>query len=207
MNRVMKPRFRRGFAIGAVCATVAVGIPAVALAIRGANAPSAPATANQPIGLVTSAEKSAVDPRTAATLGMLNDRGHAAAAVGKRLVNDARTLPMTISGKRLYLVPTGKGKLCLFLEGSGETCSDRLSQANPALIVAEDDDGPGGVGPTVYGVAMDGVRSVTIAIGGERHVIPVTANAFVFRGDSAATAASLLAMSAARDDGTTLSLR
>ncbi|HLA13684.1 MAG TPA: hypothetical protein VJZ25_01550 [Gemmatimonadaceae bacterium] len=203
----MRHRFGRRIAVGGACVAVAVGIPTVALAIRVANAPSPAASPIQGIGLVTSSQERGLDPRTAATLRMLNDRGLGAAALGKRLLTEARTVSTRISGKRLYLVPTETGKLCLFLEESGEACSEPLSQANPAQVVVEDRDGPGGVGPTVFGVAIDGVRSVTFAADGDRHVVPVTGNAFVFRGNSEMSAGSVLAVSATLDDGRVLSLR
>lgn len=203
----MRQRFGRGLGIGVACAAVAVGIPTIALAIRSTDAPSQPPSPVQAIGLVTSSQASGLDPATATTLRMLNERGLGAAVLGKRLLTEARTLPTTISGKRLYLVPTETGKLCLYLEGSVEAWFDPVSQANPALLVAEDRDGPGGVGPTVYGVAMDGVRTVTFTAGGDRHVVPVTGNVFVFRGDSETSAGSVMAISATLDDGTDLSLR
>lgn len=202
----MRKGFRRGIAIGAVTLAVAVGIP-IGLSIRVANAPSQATSSNPGIGLVTSSYESALDPKTATTLRMLNERGFGAAALGKRSLTEARTVSTTVGGRRLYLVPTENGKLCLFLEESGEACSEPISPANPAQVVVEDRDGPGGVGPTVFGVAMDGVRSVTFAAGGDRHVVPVTGNTFVFRGNSEMSAGSVLAISATLDDGTTLPLR
>lgn len=203
----MRQRLGRRVAVGFACAAVAVGVPTVALAIRGADAPSQPPSPVQTIGLVESSQASGLDPATAATLRMLNERGLGAAVLGKRLLAEARILPTTINGKRLYLVPTETGKLCLHLEGSGEAWFDPISQANPALLVAEDSDGPGGVGATVYGVAMDGVRSVTFTAGGNRHVVPVTGNVFVFHGDSETSAGLVDAISATLNDGTALSLR
>jgi hypothetical protein len=203
----MRQMFGRGVAVGLAFAAVAVGIPTVALAIRGADGASQPRRPVQAIGPVSSSQAAGLDRVTATTLRMLNQRGIGAAILGKRSLTEARTLSTTVDGRRLYLVPTETGKVCLYLEGSVEAWFDPISPANPALLVAEDRDGPGGVGPTVYGVAMDGVRSVTFAAGGDRQVVPVIGNVFVFHGDPEVSADSVTAISATLNDGTDLSLR
>jgi hypothetical protein len=202
----MRQRFGRGIVFGAALVAVAVGVPAVALAIQGPNTPQQPPTPIRGVGAVTSSQPSELDQRTASTLSMLNDRGLGAAALGKRLLAEARTLATTVNGRRLYLVPTEAGKLCTYLQDSGEACTEPLSRANPAQIVVEDRDGPGGAGPIVFGVTMDGVRSVTFAVAGQRHVVAASGNAFVFRGTSEMSAAEVLGVSATLDDGTVLSL-
>jgi hypothetical protein len=201
----MRQSFGRQVVVGLVFAVMAV-IPTVALATRGTDAPSQRSVPLPSIGLVTSSQAGGLAPATVSTLRMLDDRGIGTAILGKRLAAEARTLSTRVNGKRLHLVPTETGKLSLHLEGSGETWFDPISKANPVLLVAEDRDGPGGVGATVYGVAMDGVRTVTFAFGGETHVVPVTENVFVFRADSELRAGSLDAISATFDDGSALPL-
>jgi hypothetical protein len=201
----MRPTIGRRFAVAASCALVAIALPAIALALRGSSASPASTSATG-IGAVSSSRETALDAASASTERMLNARGFLTATAGARLLSEARTVPVTVAGSRLYLVPTEKGKLCLFLEVYGETCSDPIGAANPALIVAEDRDGPGGAGPLVYGVAMDGVSSVTFELGGRRATVHVAQNTFVYRGDSAASAGTLLPVSASFADGSSTPL-
>ena len=203
----MRQKLRLTLAIGVVGAALAVGIPAVALGTGGMRTAAQDTSPVPAVGPVTSSQATGVDPATETMLRTLNEQGVGAAVLGKRLLDGARTLSTTIDGKHLYLVPTETGKVCLDLEDSSEGWFDPVSQANPVLLAAEDDDGPGGVGPTVYGVAMDGVRSVTFTAGGDRHVVPVTQNVFVFHGDAKMSVESVTAISATFSDGTEQLLR
>lgn len=203
----MRQKLRLTSVVGVACAALAVGIPAVALGTGGANTPSQAPSPVPGVGPVTSSQAGGLDPSTETRIRTLNEQGVGASVLGNRLLGGARTLSTTIDGKHLYLVPTERGKVCLDFENSSEGWFDPLSQTNPVLLAAEDDDGPGGVGPTVYGVAMDGVRSVTFSAGGDRLVVPATGNVLVFHGDSKMSVESVTAISVTFNDGTEQPLR
>jgi len=160
------------------------------------------------IGAVTQAPfgENALDAKTASTLHALNDQDFGKGVLGAQLIAEARALPRMINGKRLYLIPTETGKLCAFLEGGTEACTEPLSEARPAAVIAMDDDGPGGVGAVVFGVAIDGVRTVSFTAAGARHVVPVKGNMFAFQGSPMMTAEGLSGQTATFDDGTTVRL-
>jgi hypothetical protein len=189
-------------ALGAVGVAIAAGVTVVAVAVGATGGSSQSATSPPGIGLVTSAQVGGLDAGTAATLRTENTVGLGSAVLGQRLLSRARTVPATINGLHLYLVPTDKGKLCVYLEASGESCTDALSSANPVHLIAEDRDGPGGAGPIVFGVAMDGVRSVTFTIGGQSQTVAVNGNSFEFQGTSDTDITSVLPISATLADGT-----
>jgi hypothetical protein len=186
------------------CAVLATGISAVAVGNGGAKAAGAPTPS---IGPVSSSQAGRLDASTLARIQALNNKGVGAALLGQRLIADARTLPTRVDGYQLYLVPTETGKLCLGLGNSLEAWFDPLSQTHPVLSAAVDDDGPGGVGPTVYGVATDGVGSVTFSIDGAQHTVPVTGNVFVFHGASEAIFDSIAPVSATFANGKVQALK
>lgn len=204
----MRQNLNRWAAIGAACTALAVGGPALALAVRDASSAPPSGSPFQGIGSVTPAPsgQGVVDSKTAATLRALNERGSGRSVLGSQLVGEARTLPTPINGKRLYLIPTETGMLCAFLEGGAEACTRPLSDERPALAIAMDDDGPGGVGPTVFGVAIDGVRTISFTAAGARQVAAVSGNVFAFEGGSMMSAAALSGLTATFDDGTTVRL-
>jgi hypothetical protein len=203
----MRQHLKRWAVIGTGCITLAVGVPAIALSMRMAST-SPDSDPFQGIGAVTQAPtgESVLDAKTANTLHALNGQGFGKAVLGSQLVAEARELPTTIIGKRLYLIPTETGKLCAFLEGGTEACTEPLSEARPAAVVAMDDDGPGGVGALVFGVAIDGVRTISFTAAGKRHVVLVRGNVFAFQGSPMMTAECLSEQTATFDDGTTVRL-
>lgn len=204
----MRQKLRLTIVIGAACAGLAVVIPAVALGTGGGgSAPPQSASSVTAIGPVTSSTPGGVDPITQARIRTLNAEEVGAAILGNRSIGSARTLTTTVDRKHLYLVPTTAGKVCLDLEGSAEGWFDPLSRANPVLFAAVDDDGPGGIGPTVFGVAMDGVRSVTFTAGGTAYVVPVAQNVFAFHGAASMSVESVSARSAMFADGSEQALR
>lgn len=203
----MRRHFPRWAVICLTALTLAISIPAIALSMEQ-TASQAPQDPFGRIGAAGHARTAAVlDPASAATVQMLNTRGQGTRVLGAQLAVEARLLPTRIGGKQLYLIPTEKGKLCALLEGGAEACTDPLTDERPAFLVAMDDDGPGGAGPTVFGVALDGVRTISVAAGGSRMVVPVSENTFTFVGDSALSVADVAPSSATFDDGRTVDLR
>jgi hypothetical protein len=131
----------------------------------------------------------------------LNEEGIGRDVIGVQTVGAARLLTTLANTKRPYLIPTEAGKICLVLEGGNEACTDPLTASTPAMVVTVDADGPGGTGPLVFGVAMDGVRAVSFSATDSRSVVPVVDNVFSIQGDSAMTAASVSEPTATFDDG------
>jgi hypothetical protein len=190
-------------AVVVVSAALAIGVSAIAAGNSGAKGDTPTAS----IGTVSSSQAGGLDTATLAAIQALNKRGVGAAVLGQRLIADARTLPTRVDGQQLYLIPTATGKLSFGLGNSLEEWVDPLSQTHPVLVAAKDDDGPGGIGPTVFGVAVDGVSSVAITIDGAQATIPVTGNVFVFRGDSDANFESIAPVSATFANGTVQALK
>ena len=190
--------------VAVVSAALAIGVSAIAAGKSGAKAADAPTPS---IGAVSSSQAGGLDAATLAAIQVLNKQGVGAAVLGQRLIADARTLPTRVDGQQLYLVPTETGKLGFGLGNSLEEWVDPLSQTHPVLAAAKDNDGPGGVGPTVYGVAVDGVSSVTITIDGAQKTVPVTGNVFVFHGESDANFESIAPVSAIFANGTVQALK
>jgi hypothetical protein len=110
------------------------------------------------------------------------DATHATEQIGLHLLGESRLVGSLPAGRRIYLVPTDRGRLCVAAARLAETCSDALSDASPATFTMVDMDGIGGAGPIAYGVAIDGVRSLSFSVAGRPVTVPVHNNVFVFHG-------------------------
>jgi hypothetical protein len=121
----------------------------------------------------------ALDPATAAMLRRDERRDPSA---GRPLVQQSRLLGALPAGRRLYLVPTSTGRLCVVVERLAESCGSSLSQAVPFTFAVADAGRAGsGEGPIAYGVARDGVVSVSFTVGGRRVTVPVRDNLFAYQ--------------------------
>ncbi len=89
------------------------------------------------------------------------------------------TLP---SGDKLYVLADSNNDLCVYLQNHGSWCGNSLSKAQPAMGVSENDSGDF----FAYGVAMDGVVSVSFAIEGQDVTVPVRHNVWAYETQSAA---------------------
>jgi hypothetical protein len=69
----------------------------------------------------------------------------------------------------------------------GETCAHPLSATAPAVFAVFDPDAVEGAGPIAFGVAADGVRSVSFTVGARKQTVPVNGNLFSFAGDPSTT--------------------
>lgn len=134
------------------------------------------AAANHPRG-----PQDVVDPAAAASM-MAEDAVYATPQIGAHLLGESRSIGSLPSGRRIYLVPTDKGGLCVAVARLAETCSVALSDASPATFTIVDADGVGGAGPVAYGVATDRVKSLSFSVDGRPVTVPVHDNMFVFRG-------------------------
>lgn len=134
------------------------------------------AAANHPRGT-----HDAVDAATAASM-RAEDAVNATPQISAHLLGESRSVGSLPSGRRIYLVPTDKGGLCVAVANLAETCSAALSDASPATFTIIDTDGVGGAGPLAYGVATDAVRSLSFSVADRPVTVPVHNNLFVFRG-------------------------
>jgi len=54
--------------------------------------------------------------------------------IGERLSSSARYFGTLPSGRRVYVVPTSKGRLCVVVADLAESCGDPLTQAEPVTF-------------------------------------------------------------------------
>jgi hypothetical protein len=102
--------------------------------------------------------------------------------IGSRRVGSARLVGTLPSGRRVYLVPTSKGKVCVVVARLAESCGDALTRESPITFTVVD---RGQGEPAVaYGVALDGVASVSFKAGGRAVTVPVRDNFFVYEAPS-----------------------
>jgi hypothetical protein len=102
--------------------------------------------------------------------------------IGSRRIDSARLVGALPSGRRVYLVPTSKGKLCVVVARLAESCGDTLTRESPITFTVVD---RGQGQPAVaYGVALDGVVSVSFTAGGRAVTVPVRDNFFVYEASS-----------------------
>ena len=98
--------------------------------------------------------------------------------IGKRLVDQARLVATLPDGRKLYLVPTSEHRLCVETATS-ESCGAALNHQAPITFTAEE-PGPG-TAPIAFGIAMDGVVSVSFTVnGGLPITLPVHDNVFAY---------------------------
>jgi hypothetical protein len=158
---------------------------ALAVALAVAAGGLAAAAVSGPLGGVFSADhpRAARDVLDPATAAMLRGDEHRDATAGVRLLGQSRLLGALATGRRVYLVPTSTGRLCVVVERLTESCGDPLTQSVPLTFAVADPDGAGGgEGPIAYGVARDGVVSVSFTVDGRRASVAVRHNLFAFQG-------------------------
>jgi hypothetical protein len=129
--------------------------------------------------------------------------GSAVDQVGTRLPDSARFIGTLPSAQKVYALPSSKGKLCVAVANLAESCGPALSHATPITFTIVDPDGPGGVAPIAYGVAIDGVTSVSFRDAGVPVEVPVHGNFFAYQGSPADTGSNFSAPSATFRDGST----
>jgi hypothetical protein len=189
--------------------TLGLGALVVAAASAIAGATSKPAAnpfpgiaaANHPRGA-----QDVVDAATAAST-KAEDAVHATPQIGAHLLGESRSIGSLPSGRRMYLVPTDMGGLCVAVARLAETCSAALSDAAPATFTIVDVDGVGGAGPVAYGVATDRVRSLSFSVAGRPVTARVHDNVFVFRGRPSDGTGDFSPATVVFTDGATSTLR
>jgi hypothetical protein len=188
-------RVRRVIVALAVGALLAIGGVAVAadwtpLATIGAND-----RPTQPEDALSAAAREEVGKHELLPTGM----------VGARLVDEARLVGALADGRKVYVLPTSKSKLCIVVGEGDESCYAPLSRDEPATFaMAKTRPGAPHV---VWGVATDGVVSVSFEIGRESVTVPVRNNFYAWQGHPSASLETVSAMTATFSDGTTERVR
>lgn len=172
-----RSRRRRLVVCGAI-ATAAV-LTGVSLAgslnpLRGIGAADHPQKPNDVLG-----------PDVTAQLRLDSPPGGGIDQIGGRLTASGRFIGTLPSGRKVYVVPTTKGRLCVVVAGLVESCGNPLTQQEPVTFTTVFQH-PGD--PTyAYGVARDGVSTLSFTVNGEHVTVPVQHNFFVYEtapGDS-----------------------
>lgn len=118
----------------------------------------------------------------------------------------ARQLPSMIAGHAAYVLPSTYGGFCLFVEQLAEGCGGPLTANYPALFVSFDPGGGSSAGTTAYGVAEDGVISITMTVNGSPVTVPVKGNTFEFSAGPSVTPDGITTVTANFGDGHSMTL-
>jgi hypothetical protein len=111
-------------------------------------------------------------------------------------------MPSLVAGHAAYITPTTHGGFCFTVVQLGAACDSSFSASSePALFVDSDPDGSGPIGTTAFGVAEDGVDSITMTLNGKQVTVPVQENTFQYIGDAAVAPGSITNVSANFADG------
>jgi hypothetical protein len=96
------------------------------------------------------------------------------------ILADSSRLVGSLGGHRVYVLRSSRGLLCVLLAGRGDSCGDQLSAACPITFLVEKDSAA--APPIAYGVARDGVVSVSFRNDGRPVTRPVRGNVFGYQG-------------------------
>jgi hypothetical protein len=121
--------------------------------------------------------------------------------IGSRLVDEARLLGELPDGHKVYAVPTSKGKLCILVAESAESCGDPLTRERPITFTISK-VGPGSP-HVIWGATANDVVSVSFEVGGQPVTVPVENNFFAWEGQPTARLASVSPATVTFSDGTT----
>lgn len=121
--------------------------------------------------------------------------------IGAHITDSARLVGALPSGRKVYLVPTEKGRLCVVLARAAESCGDSLTPAEPVTFTAVWDHP--GEPAYAYGVARDGVRSISFAFRGGHVTVPVERNFYAYQTEPLDQPPGFGALTVRLDDGTT----
>jgi hypothetical protein len=165
----------------ALCATIGLATIVTGVALSGSVDPlSGIGAADHP-----STPSDRLGPAVQAQLRLDRPPTGAVDQIGGRLTGSARLIGTLPSGRRVYAVPTSKGRLCVVVAQLADSCGDPLTQAEPVTFTTVFRH-PGD--PTyAYGIARDGVAAVSFTVSGEHVTVPVQRNLFVYEtapGDS-----------------------
>ena len=126
--------------------------------------------------------------------------------IGTRDIESARLVGSLPSGRHVYVVTTSKGRLCVVVARLAESCGYPLTQTEPLTFTSVDSDGPGGEPAVAYGVARDGVKSVSFTVGGRHETVPVRGNMFAYQAPASVTSDSFSSVTVTLNTGATLAV-
>jgi hypothetical protein len=126
--------------------------------------------------------------------------------VGTHDLQSARLVGSLPSGRHVYVVTTSKGRLCVVVARLAESCGNPLTQTEPLTFTVVDRDGPGGEPAVAYGVARDGVKSVSFTVGGRHETVPVRGNWFAYQPPAFVRSDGFSSVTVTLADGSTLSV-
>lgn len=126
--------------------------------------------------------------------------------IGTRDIESARLVGSLPTGRHVYVVTTSKGRLCVVVARLAESCGNPLTQPEPLTFTIVDRDGPGGEPAVAYGVAKDGVKSVSFTVGGRHETVPVRANMFAYQAPLSVTSDSFSSVMVTLADGSAVSV-
>ena len=99
-------------------------------------------------------------------------------------IDTARLVGTLPTGKRLYVVSTTSGNLCVAVQEESIGCGHALSEQEPLTLETMDHDSPGGDPPVNFGVARDGITSLSFKADGSEVTVPVSDNVWAYEGDA-----------------------
>lgn len=191
---VARHEYRRARRSILVAAVLAAGLVLAGVAIAdGVGAFDGLSAANRP---QTGAD--VLDPGTAARLQQncsgADTSGSVYSPECHLVLASARLVGELPSAQRLYVIADSRGDLCM-IDPSGMVCGTALTPSRPI----EDES----VGKLMFGVALDGVTTISFERAGEEVTIPVKDNVWIYDGASLPEAGALTAHFA---DGRTVTL-
>jgi hypothetical protein len=110
------------------------------------------------------------------------------------ILDSARFVAQLPSGRKLYVITDTRGDLCM-VDPTGMVCGTGLTPSRPI----EDES----VGELMFGLALDGVTSISFERAGKEVMVPVRDNVWVYEGASLPEAGALTAHF---EDGTTVTI-
>jgi len=177
-----RPRSRSVFVVAVIVAALTGAGMAIAAGFGAFDGISA---AEHPRGTAD-----VLEPAVVAGINKTNDT-FTLGPTGKLLPDSARFTRQLPSGERVFALTTTTDKLCVLIlgrPGSNMTyaigCGDPLNQNHPTTIegIRPDPKLPA----LTFGVAIDGITSVSGVIGGTEVTVPVENNVWAYEGASAA---------------------
>jgi hypothetical protein len=121
--------------------------------------------------------------------------------IGTRLSDEARLLGELPNGRKVYIVPTTKSKLCVVVAEGGGSCYAPLSRVAPITFTLSK-DGPAAP-HVIWGAATDDVVSVSFELGGQPVTVPVEGNFYAWEGQPTETMKDVSPATVTFSDGTT----
>ena len=134
----------------------------------------------------------ALDPETAVEVEQWNAHIAAAHARGLPLsqhvllAETARLVGQLPDAGNVYVLSASDGELCLVTARDGGICDAPLGKDKPTTFGTWDQiqSGPDATPPITWGVARDGVTSVSFTIDGHDVTVPVVNNVWVYEGET-----------------------